>query len=148
LVAWQLNAAKLHRLWQEKHSDVPGLNLNPEPLRNLASLLNGLSGLATFELPQQIIWLAGISQGAYVAEKFLPAGTRTRIEQDLNQLRIAAANLIGARRAASGAGIGSPEAAPAALSVDQAQSAFEQAKQAAASTLMETYLDRFTPEEV
>ena len=89
-------------------------------------LLEGLGGLGDFAIPQQYIYILGLSQTAYVVGTWaLPADTRKRIEQDLDQLRKAAANLRG-----------SP-------TDEQALNHFKQAKQAASSTLGETYLDRF-----
>jgi hypothetical protein len=111
----------------------------------ISILVNGVGGLGAFELPSQIVWLTGISQGAYVFGKLLPADTRKRLERDLEQLRTAAANLLSAREAARGADAAVGPQAAAALA--QAQSAFEQAKSAATSTLCETYLDRFNAEK-
>jgi hypothetical protein len=93
-------------------------------------LLEGLGGLGDFAIPQQYIYILGLSQTAYVVSTWaLPADTRKRIEQDLDQLRKAAANLRG-----------SP-------TDEQALNQFNQAKQAASSTLGETYLERFDAEK-
>jgi hypothetical protein len=82
-------------------------------------------GTRSVRAPEQIDYLLGISQATYVFGKLIPADTRKRVEQELEQLRTAAANLV---------------AAPGDA---QLKSAFEQAKRAVASTLTETYLDRF-----
>jgi hypothetical protein len=93
-------------------------------------LLEGLGGLGDFAIPQQYIYILGLSQTAYVVSTWaLPADTRKRIEQDLDQLRKAAANLRG-----------SP-------TDERALNQFNQAKQAASSTLGETYLERFDAEK-
>ncbi|MDC7788223.1 hypothetical protein PQJ75_04465 [Rhodoplanes sp. TEM] len=88
----------------------------------------GIAGLGEFQLPDQIVWLSAISQGAYVSGKVLPSDTKKRLEQDLDQLRICANNLLN-----------SPKD-PSALN------AFEQSRTLASFTLSETYLGRFSEE--
>ncbi|MBT9289497.1 hypothetical protein [Prosthecodimorpha staleyi] len=83
------------------------------------------TGLSGFELPQEIVFLSGISQLAYVVGSVAPSDTRTRLEQDISQFRQKAAD----RR--------SNPTDP------QSKAAFEQATALARSTLYETYLDRF-----
>ncbi|TPQ48842.1 hypothetical protein C2U72_21650 [Prosthecomicrobium hirschii] len=86
-------------------------------------------GLAGFTLPQEIVYLSGISQLAYVAGSLAPSGTRKRLEQDITDFRQKAADLRSKP--------GDP----------QAKMAFEQAAALARSTLYETYLDRFDDDE-
>jgi hypothetical protein len=90
----------------------------------LAILASSVVGLETFVLPEQIVYLTALSQGAYVFGKLIPADSRKRIEQDLDQLRRAAQDVIGKP--------GDP----------QAMTVYEQARRTARSTLHETYLDR------
>ncbi len=87
-------------------------------------LASSVSGLETFVLPEQIVYLTALSQGAYVFGKLIPADTRKRIEQDLDQLRRAAQDVTGKPGDA------------------QAMTVYEQARRTARSTLHETYLDR------
>ncbi|KPL53728.1 hypothetical protein ABB55_17160 [Prosthecomicrobium hirschii] len=86
-------------------------------------------GLAGFTLPQEIVYLSGISQLAYVAGSVAPSDTRKRLEQDITDFRQKAAD----RRS-------KPDD-------PQAKMAFEQAAALARSTLYETYLDRFDDDE-
>jgi len=91
----------------------------------ISIFVNGVTGLANFELPREIIFLLGISQTAFIVGGVLKPDTVKHIEQDFDQLRIAAEN---------------SQKSP---SDPQATNSFEQAKRAAAATLSDTYGKRF-----
>ncbi|MDR6870103.1 hypothetical protein J2Y55_001103 [Bosea sp. BE125] len=91
----------------------------------MSIVAKGYGGLNAFELPEQFIYLLGISQSAYVLGKFVPTDVKQRIEQDFEQLRQAADKLL---------------MDPAN---QQLINAFSQAKNSASYTLKEVFLDRF-----
>lgn len=86
---------------------------------------SGYSGLGSFALPEQVVWLSLLSQGAYVFGKMLPTDTRKNLEEDLK----------GPRSAAS--------AHCLAPGDDQATRGYAIAVSAARITLDQTYGDRF-----
>ena len=94
-------------------------------LISVGILASGLTGLSSFTLPDQIVYLSLISQGTYVFGKFLPADSRKKVEEDLQTLRDSARNV--------------------AKTPDDPtlEKQFEMAREAARRTLSLTYVNRF-----
>ncbi|WP_162239275.1 hypothetical protein [Methylobacterium sp. Leaf100] len=94
-------------------------------LISISIFSSGNTGLNSFDVPQQIVYLALLSQGTYIIGKIIPADTRRRMEDDLAGLRKAALDLL---------------ARPGDA---QLQQAYNQAQNAAKVTLEQTYVERF-----
>ncbi|MFF9553666.1 hypothetical protein [Methylobacterium fujisawaense] len=84
------------------------------------------TGLSSFSLPYQTVYLASLSQGTYVFGKLLPAETRKQVEDDVSALRAAASKLA---------------ASPAD---PQLKLNYDAAVKAAKGTLELTYMERFS----
>lgn len=95
----------------------------------MSIVVKGYSGLNAFDLPDQFIYLLGISQVTYVFGKLIPTDVKKRIEQDFEQLRQSADRAI--RESAN----------------TQAMNAFYQARAAAQGTLKEVFLERFNDQK-
>lgn len=94
-------------------------------LISIGIFASGLTGLSSFTLPQQIVYLSLISQGTYVFGKLLPADSRKKVEEDLKSLRDRAGLLA------------------TAPTDPQLQKQFEMARETARRTLAQTYVNRF-----
>lgn len=90
----------------------------------LAALVaNGTTDLANFRLPEQILWLMGVSQGVYVGGKLIPGEACKRLDAEFDVVREAAQ---------AARGDGDPMAA----------TRFAQARNGALHTLREIYGER------
>lgn len=87
------------------------------------------TGLGSFTVPEQIMYLAAISQGAYVFGKLIPSDTRKKIDQDIDALRVAAVECV------------------AKPNAPELMTKFEWARAATKTTLLQTYGEKLEPDQ-
>jgi len=66
-----------------------------------ALVVNGAQNLGSFEIPEQLNYLIGLSQAVYVAGKALPVDSLRRLNDDLSALRAAEQRALGKDEAAA-----------------------------------------------
>jgi hypothetical protein len=98
----------------------------------VALIVSGPADLSAFVVPEQLLWLIGLSQAVYVAGRAVPPETVRRANQEMDALRAAERAAAETRRRAGDA-----------VAAEAAASAFEQARAALAVTLAEVLGERF-----
>lgn len=98
----------------------------------VALLVSGPADLSAFVVPEQMLWLIGVSQAVYVAGRAVPPETVRRANQEMDALRAAERAAADTRRRGGDA-----------AAAEAAASAFVQARAALAITLADVLGERF-----